>query len=127
MCPAVANKSAKKTIVLSFILMWNHLLISMPISKRYKTNSDFLRNPLQVFYEVQLSAFLHQNIFRRCFLPRVWFCCPFPMAFITQNLAFLKAGSYPVLSLFHCTSTTMIKMQMSSYIGNIITMKTVFS
>jgi hypothetical protein len=39
MCPAVANKSAQKTIVLSLFNMWNHLLISMPIGKKdIKTN-----------------------------------------------------------------------------------------
>jgi hypothetical protein len=56
---------------------------------------------------------------------RVLVCCPFPWLSLLQNLAFLKAGSYPFYlhstAHFHHNGQNAMRHK---NIGNIITMKT---
>jgi hypothetical protein len=54
-------------------------------------------------------------------------CCPFPMVFITPKFGVLKQVHILFYPYSIALPPTMIKMQMSKNIRNIITMKTMFA
>jgi hypothetical protein len=87
--------------------MRNHLLFGMTISKE-DSKTQFLIvdkiafGPLYKSFLIVLSHWWMFSNKKGKFFSRIASCGPFPMIFITSRIfAFLNAGSYPVLSLFH--------------------------
>src|SRR3970040_193169 len=109
MCPAVANTSAQKTIVVSLYLICGIICFSVwPSTKKISNpNSDFSRkSPSGLFMKFNWPLSCLGRIFserKEAFSLGFGFVAHSQWFSLLQNLAFLKAGSYPVLFAFHCT------------------------